>query len=75
MDGHRTTFEWFSEAGMADADSPLVDPLWRASWDFEWEAEVTAPRPRRADADVGRRRQPGRLAAIPNERGTAPLSW
>jgi nucleoside-diphosphate-sugar epimerase len=42
MDGHRATFEWFSEAGMADADSPLVDPLWRASWDFEWEAEVAA---------------------------------
>ena len=42
MEGHRATFDWFSEAGMADADSPLVDPLWRASWDFEWEAEVTA---------------------------------
>ena len=72
MDGHRATFEWFSEAGMADADSPLVDPLWRASWDFEWEAEVAA---RVRGAALSRRRQPGRLAAIPNERGTAPLSW
>jgi nucleoside-diphosphate-sugar epimerase len=42
MDGHRATYEWFQASGMGDADSPLVDPLWRASWDFEWEAEVAA---------------------------------
>ena len=41
-DGHRSTFEWFMANGMADTDSPKVDPLWRASWDFEWEAEVAA---------------------------------
>ena len=36
----RLIFEWFMASGMADVDSPMVDPLWRASWDFEWEAEV-----------------------------------
>lgn len=41
-DGHRSTFEWFLASGTADAASPRVDPLWRASWDFEWEAEVAA---------------------------------
>ncbi len=40
--GHRATFEWFVASGLAEADSPLVDPLWRASWDFDWEAEVAA---------------------------------
>ena len=41
-DGHRSTFEWFQEQGLDGADSPLVDPLWHASWDFEWEAQVAA---------------------------------
>ena len=41
-DGHAATLEWFLASGMADTDSPRVDPLWRASWDFEWEAEVAA---------------------------------
>ena len=51
MDGHRATYEWFQASGMGDADSPLVDPLWRASWDFEWEAEVAASvRPASASA-------------------------
>jgi nucleoside-diphosphate-sugar epimerase len=42
VEGHRATFEWFMASGMAEADSPLVDPLWRASWDFDWEAHVAA---------------------------------
>jgi nucleoside-diphosphate-sugar epimerase len=42
VEGHEATFEWFQASGLAKADSPLVDPLWRASWDFEWEAEVAA---------------------------------
>jgi nucleoside-diphosphate-sugar epimerase len=49
-DGHRSTYEWFMASGMADTDSPKVDPLWRASWDFEWEAEVAERAKARATA-------------------------
>jgi len=49
IEGHRATYEWFESSGMGDVDSPMVDPLWRASWDFEWEAEV-ADRVRAASA-------------------------
>jgi len=38
--GHTGTYEWFRERGWDRLDGPLHDPLWRASWDFEWEGEV-----------------------------------
>jgi nucleoside-diphosphate-sugar epimerase len=38
--GHVDTFEWFRRKGFADVDSPLIDPMWRASWDFDVEAAV-----------------------------------
>jgi nucleoside-diphosphate-sugar epimerase len=38
--GHADAYEWFRRKGFADVDSPLVDPMWRASWDFEAEASI-----------------------------------
>jgi nucleoside-diphosphate-sugar epimerase len=38
--GHVDTLEWFRRRGFADVDSPLIDPMWRASWDFDAEAAV-----------------------------------
>ena len=38
--GHADTFEWCRRTGYADVDGPLVDPMWRASWDFDAEAAV-----------------------------------
>jgi len=40
--GHVDTLEWFRRRGFADVDSPLIDPMWRASWDFDAEAAVAA---------------------------------
>lgn len=40
--GHQQTYEWFVSKGWDRLDSPLQDPLWRASWDFDWEEEVAA---------------------------------
>ena len=45
--GHEHTYEWFRGKGYADLDGPMVDPMWRASWDFDAEAAV-AERVRRA---------------------------
>jgi nucleoside-diphosphate-sugar epimerase len=38
--GHEHTYEWFRSKGYADVDGPMVDPMWRASWDFAAEAAV-----------------------------------
>jgi nucleoside-diphosphate-sugar epimerase len=38
--GHAETFEWFTQAGLADTQTAPVDPLWFASYDFEYEAEL-----------------------------------
>ncbi|MEP7115122.1 MAG: NAD-dependent epimerase/dehydratase family protein, partial [Ilumatobacteraceae bacterium] len=39
--GHEATYEWFLSQGWADRSAePLVDPVWRATWDFEAEADV-----------------------------------
>ncbi len=40
--GHEQTYEWFRSKGWDSLESPLQDPLWRASWDFAWEEEVAA---------------------------------
>jgi nucleoside-diphosphate-sugar epimerase len=38
--GHEHTYEWFRGEGYAGVDGPMVDPMWRASWDFDAEAAV-----------------------------------
>ena len=38
--GHEHTFEWFRAQGWDRLDGPLVDPVWKASWNFEFEASV-----------------------------------
>jgi nucleoside-diphosphate-sugar epimerase len=38
--GHEHTYEWFRSKGFAEVDSPLIDPMWKASWDFDAEAAV-----------------------------------
>ena len=38
--GHEDTYEWFRSKGYADVEGPMVDPMWRASWDFDAEAAV-----------------------------------
>ena len=40
--GHAQTYRWFCEQGWASLDAPLVDPVWRASWDFDVEAAAAA---------------------------------
>jgi nucleoside-diphosphate-sugar epimerase len=40
--GHEHTYEWFRSRGFDRLDGPLVDPVWKASWDFEAEAAVAA---------------------------------
>ena len=38
--GHQDAYEWFRAKGYADIDGPMVDPMWKASWDFDVEAAV-----------------------------------
>jgi nucleoside-diphosphate-sugar epimerase len=39
--GHEHTYEWFQRQGWSRRGAePLVDPVWRASWDFGAEAEL-----------------------------------
>jgi nucleoside-diphosphate-sugar epimerase len=38
--GHVNSYAWFCRKGYPDVDGPMVDPLWRASWDFDAEAAV-----------------------------------
>jgi nucleoside-diphosphate-sugar epimerase len=38
--GHVHTYEWFLANGLDRTDGPLVDPVWKASWDFDLEAAV-----------------------------------
>jgi nucleoside-diphosphate-sugar epimerase len=40
ISGHRHTYEWFCDRGYDRLDGPLVDPVWRASWDFDAEAQL-----------------------------------
>jgi nucleoside-diphosphate-sugar epimerase len=42
--GHEHTYEWFLAQGWGDHDGTdaMVDPVWRASWDFDREAAVAA---------------------------------
>ncbi len=38
--GHTDAYEWFCRKGYHDVDGPMVDAMWKASWDFETEAAV-----------------------------------
>ena len=38
--GHEHTYEWFRSQGWDRLDGPLVDPVWKASWDFDAEAAL-----------------------------------
>jgi nucleoside-diphosphate-sugar epimerase len=38
--GHEHTYEWFRSKGFADVDSPMIDLMWKASWDFDAEAAI-----------------------------------
>jgi nucleoside-diphosphate-sugar epimerase len=40
--GHAQTFEWFMSSGLAETKEALRDPVWFASYDFPYEAEVAA---------------------------------
>lgn len=40
--GHEHTYDWFRAQGWDRLDGPLVDPVWKASWDFDAEAELAA---------------------------------
>jgi nucleoside-diphosphate-sugar epimerase len=40
--GHEHTYEWFTAQGWASLDNNLRDPVWRSSWDFDYEARVAA---------------------------------
>ena len=40
--GHEDTWAWFRAQGFDRLDGPLVDPVWRASWDFDAEAAAAA---------------------------------
>jgi nucleoside-diphosphate-sugar epimerase len=38
--GHEHTFAWYRAKGYDRLDRPLVDPVWKASWDFDAEADI-----------------------------------
>jgi nucleoside-diphosphate-sugar epimerase len=38
--GHTETLAWFRQQGWERLDGPLVDPVWKASWDFAAEQAV-----------------------------------
>jgi nucleoside-diphosphate-sugar epimerase len=40
--GHRQTFEWFLEQKLDETEKAPMDPLWFASYDFEYEARLAA---------------------------------
>jgi len=40
FEGHVQTYEWFRGQGLHEVDQPLIDPVWKASWDFEAEAAL-----------------------------------
>jgi len=38
--GHEHAYAWFRSKGYADVDGPMIDPMWKASWDFDAEAAI-----------------------------------
>jgi len=40
LEGHTQTYEWFRAKGLHEVAHALIDPVWKASWDFVAEAEL-----------------------------------
>lgn len=40
--GHRDAYAWFRSVGRHQLTAPLVDPVWRATWDFHAEGVAAA---------------------------------
>ena len=40
--GHRQTYAWFLASGLDLLQTPLQDPTWNMSWDFDREAQLVA---------------------------------
>ena len=38
--GHEHTYAWCRERGLDQLEDALVDPVWKASWDFDFEAAI-----------------------------------
>jgi nucleoside-diphosphate-sugar epimerase len=38
--GHEHTYAWYKEQGWQGRTEPLVDAMWQASWNFDYEANV-----------------------------------
>jgi hypothetical protein len=38
--GHAQTFEWFTDENLDKTEKAPVDPLWFASYEFEYEAKL-----------------------------------
>jgi nucleoside-diphosphate-sugar epimerase len=38
--GHAHTYDWFCGQGYDQLTQPLVDPVWKATWDFSHEAAI-----------------------------------
>ncbi|MCP4037663.1 MAG: NAD-dependent epimerase/dehydratase family protein [bacterium] len=49
--GHAQTFQWFMEAGLDEIEQAPVDPLWFASYDFDYEAKLAASLRAEQDSD------------------------
>jgi nucleoside-diphosphate-sugar epimerase len=41
-EGHTHTYEWFCSQGWQDRTERLIDPVWRASWNFDAEESLAA---------------------------------
>jgi nucleoside-diphosphate-sugar epimerase len=40
--GHEDTYRWFQAQGWEGLSQPLSDPMWKASWNFDAEAELAS---------------------------------
>ncbi len=40
--GHAQTFDWFLAAKLDQTEKAPMDPLWFASYDFDYEAKLAA---------------------------------
>ncbi len=49
--GHAQTFEWFTNANLGGTEKAPVDPLWFASYDFDFEAKLAASLRAEQDSD------------------------
>ncbi len=38
--GHEQTYAWFRDQGLDQLEDALVDPVWKASWNFDFEATI-----------------------------------